>query len=866
MEVVVTHSNVDFDALASLVAAHRLYPGSKMVVTGSPGRNVREFISLHEDIFDFTEWSFLNPREVRRLIVVDTRIADRLGEAAPLIGRKGVEVVVYDHHPPTEDDFKAQVEVCEIVGATTTLLVEEIRKRKIDISPPEATLFALGIHEDTGSLTYPTTTFRDAQALSYLMKKGANISVIRYFLNLALTPEQHRLLDESLHVARREVIGGRIVLFVRLRVKEFVDGASLVVHKLADLENVDAIFAILETPERTYLIARSRGEIDVAKILSKFGGGGHPQAASAVLRDKAFGLEKEISQHIERSLSVPLNVKSVMSSPVRWVEPETTIKEASLLMLKYGHSGFPVVENGKVVGIISRKEVDKAVHHGLSHAPVKGFMSREVITVSPEMSLYEVEKIMVERGIGRVPVLKDGKIVGIVTRSDILRSFHGSGYLSLQKKGRRKVLRREKISSLISERFPEWVQEIIEKISLLAEKQKVRVYLVGGVVRDLILGVSNLDLDIVVEGDAISFAKETAQVLGGRVNAHSKFGTAVLILPSGFHIDFATSRTEFYKKPGALPEVEFAPIKEDLGRRDFTINAMAVSLNRENFGELLDYFGGYYDLKKGKVRILHSLSFVEDPTRIFRAVRFEQKYGFSMEERTESLAREAIRLGLVETVGGVRLRDELIPILSEKTALKAVKRLDEIGALKFVHPKLFLDEGKEKLFREVEKAEQSLSPYISDGFPRWLVNLAILLNDLKVSEVKSWGEKMSLKKEYIEILTQCFKLKPRIEKKLLSCKRKSKIYAALNELKLETLVYLWVVTPRIRSSIELYLKELKDVKISLKGKDLLELGYKPSPLVGKALNKILEEKIDGKVKRKEDEVRLALKILKKGGT
>ncbi len=864
MEVVVTHSNVDFDALASLVAAHRLYPGSKMVVVGSPGRNVREFISLHEDIFDFTEWSFLDSKEVRRLIVVDTRIRDRLGEAASLIGKKSVEVIVYDHHPPTEGDFKAQVEVCEIVGATTTLLVEEIRKRKIDISPPEATLFALGIHEDTGSLTYPTTTFRDAQALSYLMKKGANTSVIRYFLNLALTPEQHRLLDESLHVARREVIGGRIALFVRLRVKEFVDGASLVVHKLADLENVDAIFAIMETPERTYLIARSRGEIDVAKILSKFGGGGHPQAASAVLKGKAFGLEKEISQNIEKGLSVPLNVESVMSSPVRWVSPETTIKEASLLILKYGHSGFPVVENGKVVGVISRKEIDKAVHHGLSHAPVKGFMSREVITVSPETSLYEVEKIMLERGIGRVPVLKERKIVGIVTRSDILRSFHGSSYLSLQKKARRKVLKREKISSLICEGFPEWVQEIIRKISLLADEQKVRVYLVGGVVRDLLLGVSNLDLDIVVEGDAISFTKEAAKGLGGRVNAHCKFGTAVLIIPFGFHIDFATSRTEFYKKPGALPEVEFAPIKEDLGRRDFTINAMAISLNRKNFGELLDYFGGYYDLKKGKVRILHSLSFVEDPTRIFRAVRFEQKYGFSMEERTESLAREAIRLGLVETVGGVRLRDELIPILSEKTALKAVKRLDEFGALKFVHPKLFLDERKEELFKEVEKAVVSLSSHISEDFPRWLVNLAILLNDLKVSEVKSWGEKVSLKKEYIEILTQCFKLKPQIERKILNCKKRSKIYMALKELKLETLVYLWVVTPRIRSLIELYLKELKDVKISLKGKDLLELGYKPSPLVGKALNKILEEKIDKKVKRKEEEIRLALKILRKG--
>lgn len=858
MEIVVTHSNLDFDALASLVAAQKLYPAAKMIITGSPGRNVRQFILLHEDVFDFGEWQDSYFESVKRLIVVDTRLASRIGEAQRLLKRKRLEVVIYDHHPATAEDVRADKEFVKEVGATTTILIEHIRKKKIAIKPVEASLFALGIHEDTGFLTYPTTTPRDVEALSYLMKLGVNVSVVRYFLNLALSPEQHRLLDESLKVLQRVTLGGREIIITRVKVREFVDGASLVTHKLADLENVDAVFSLLETRDRLYIIARSRGEIDVAAILEKFGGGGHPQAASAVMkRQIGINLTEDLLNEVSKLVSAPLGAQAVMSKPVRWVTPNSSIREVSFLLLKYGHSGFPVMDKGKLVGMISRREVDKAVHHGLSHAPVKGFMSREVVSVPLQTSLPEIQKLMVEKGIGRVPVIDStGKIVGIVTRSNLLRALHGGSYLDGEVQLARPTLSRKKTTSLIKRQFPLEVFKVVKSLGELAEKLGVEIYLVGGVVRDLILGVSNLDLDIVVEGDAVQFAQEAAKKLGGRANAYKKFGTAVLVLKKGFHIDFASSRTEFYRAPAALPEIEKASVREDLGRRDFTINAMAIALNVDRFGELLDYFGGYNDLLDKRLRVLHSLSFVEDPTRIFRAVRFEQKYGLFMDAQTEELAREAVKLKLIKKIGGVRLREELIPLLSEETSFLALTRLKELRAVSFIHPDIKLDRSTEKLFQSAQEAFNYFEGKIPLP-PLWLLHTSILLKDFSARKIKSWAENLKLRKEFTQALIGAVSSPTLAQKLLKKNLKRSELYKALHNLRTTTLLFLWCIDRRFKKPVEIFIHELRPVKAELKGKDLLKLGFKPSPLIGQVLEKILYARLNGKIKNWEDEVRYA---------
>ncbi len=859
MEIILTHTNLDFDALASLVAAQKIFPAARPVLTGSMGRNVREFLALHEDFFSFTDVRMLKDAPVRLLILVDNRQVDRLGEGEIFLKKKP-KIVIYDHHPPTGSDLKGDLEIVETVGATTTLLVEVIKKKKIAISEVEATLFALGIHEDTGSLTYPTTTLRDVEALSFLMKKGANLQAIRTYLNFYLSEEQRKLFEDSLRKARRHLISGKEVLFIAVD-SEFVDGASLVVHKMADIENSDAVFFLSIGRERSYLIARSRGEIDVNRILEEFGGGGHPQAASAVLRRAdRWLIEKRILKKVEEQIGSPLRARDMMKSPVKTVKSSTSIKEVSLMMLKYGYSGFPVVEKGKLAGIISRKEVDKAIHHGLAHAPVKGFYIRDVETVEPDADIFTIQKLMVEKGIGRLPVVEGDKLLGIITKKDLLEAVHGRHYSSLKEK--KDLPPKSRVVRLLYEFFPREILEDIKIIGELAEKMGSQAYLVGGVVRDLFLKVPNLDLDIVVEGDAIKLAEKFSQERGIRVHTYWRFGTATVIFPDGFHLDFATARREFYEKPGALPKVEQANLREDLVRRDFTINTLAISLNPSEFGQLYDFFQGYKDLKDGLIRVLHPFSFIEDPTRLLRAVRFEQKYGFELEGKTEELAYEAVKMKALQKVGGVRIREELIPILAEPKAELIVSRLSELGVLNSLNPKLKLTPDLKEKINLVEKALVEVAGFRENKPQAWVVKLALLLSNLRVKEAREWLDLLHLNKKIRVKVEQCLEGNSRIKKELLKEKRisSSRLYQTLRPYSFEALLFFWINQEAARPLIELYSQKLFKVKLSVSGKDLIRAGFKPSPELGKVLEEVLKARLDGKVKGRKEELAYALRL------
>ena len=295
-----------------------------------------------------------------------------------------------------------------------------------------------------------------------------------------------------------------------------------------------------------------------------------------------------------------------------------------------------------LVGIVSRRDIEKAMRHDLGHAPVRGYMTRNVITAAPDMSIDEVTRILVQNDIGRVPVLDRGKLAGIITRTDVLRRIHGDSTPRWHKplfsrSDYRLASFGNNLTQLINQRLPKRIQGILLLLGQKAAKEGFEVYAVGGFVRDLLLGLANFDLDLAVEEDAIAFARLLPPLLGGKLNVHEEFGTATLTLSDGFHIDLATARMEFYQFPAASPEVEQATIKHDLYRRDFTINTMAFALNSDSFGQFLDFFGGYEDLQAGLIRVLYNLSFVEDPTRILRAVRFAGRYGFKLEEQMRFL-------------------------------------------------------------------------------------------------------------------------------------------------------------------------------------------------------------------------------------
>lgn len=865
MEIIVGHTNADFDSFASMVAAQKIYPDARIVLSGAQNRNVREFLLLHDDVIETYDIRYLDKKSVSRLIVVDTKIGRRLGDLQNLAYKPGVEVFTFDHHPATPEDVPITRDFSEGVGATTTILVKIIRDKGLKITPFEATLFALGIHEDTGSLTFKTTTYDDASALAYLMANKANIDMIHRFLNPALVPEQHALLDTFLHAARVIDVNGIPVMITRADVEEYVEGGSVVVHKLADIENIEVIFALLNQKDRVYVIGRSRTDtVDVGKILEELGGGGHAQAASASIRDGDAKtvedkLVKEIFAHVKQA---PV-ARKIMSTPVRTVDANITIREANKLMIKYGYSGLPVMEDGKLVGLIGRREIDKAAHHGLSHAPVKGFMMRHIHPVSPDTTLFEIQKLLSDENLGRVPVVEDDSVIGIISRTDILKALGGLDYFNRANlQVAKPQYSRGEITERIKTLLPKEIQNCLREIGDTADETGFSAYLVGGIVRDLLLNHKNLDVDIVVEGDAIEFARTIVERIGGRIRPHRKFGTAVVVLENGFRVDFASARAEFYEKPAMLPQVEPTSIRQDLARRDFSINAMAVSLNAKDYGKLLDYFNGQRDLKYGRIRILHNLSFIEDPTRIFRAVRFEQRLGFKLESQTEELLKKAVDMELIEHLSESRIRDELMLILGEDKPFRILKRLDELGALKIVLPNAEVDATLKALFLRIDNAISELDHYFSVGVQRSIVYLAALLRNTKKNALESWYERMKLRHIDRIRLKEMVLDVPKVVEEIETATRMrhSQLYGLLHALSPESLIFAHAVTFKLKAQkrIHFYLSGLKGVKIAVNGRSLRKMGFPPSPLYNIVLKELLAAKLDGKVETPEDEMKFVI--------
>jgi len=870
LELIVGHLNTDFDALASMVAARKLYPQANMVFPGSMNRNVREYMALHGDMFDFRDLHSLDLETVTRLIVVDTRQADRLGELQWLARKKSVEVFVFDHHPPSRKDIRCANAVVEKVGATVTILLKLLRGREAEIQPYEATLFALGIHEDTGSLTFAGTTPDDAEALASLMRLGASPSSISLFLNRTLSPEQHRLLNELLANFRYHDIKGIRVVTSHADAGGFVEGASAAVSRLVELENLDVFFAFIRQGDRLTVMSHSRiAAVRADRVLGDLGGGGHAEAASATLRGVGPGEAEELLlEALRRRVRVDMTAGKIMTSKVRTVNEDLTISETSRRMERTGHTAFPVVDvNGRLVGMISRKDLDRAGHHGLGHAPVKGFMSRHLVTVTPETPLQELHALMTENAIGRLPVVEEGRIVGIVTRKDLLRAMQGAEYLQRTEPGRQAP--DSQLADLLYRSLPREAREVLQRASSLAEKYGYRVYLVGGVVRDMLLGVKNLDLDLVVEGRGIEFARRLGKELGARVRTHGKFGTANLILPDGRHVDVATARTEYYPFPAALPQVEEASIRQDLFRRDFSINSMAVSLHPESHGELLDFFGGRRDLQRGQIRVLHNLSFVEDPTRIFRAVRLESRYGFRMEPQTEALARRAVDMEFVGELSGSRVRDELYAIMEDRDPLQAVKRLQDLGALARIHGRLRCDQAMERRFRRLERHLPAFLKLVEDddaggveaGFQRRLPFLAALLEGLDPAEAQAWAERMRMKRKETLVVLECLGWRGRKRAIEEGGQDLSACYRETGSLSKEGASYLYCQGgSRIRALMGLYYTKLRSNPMLVTGRDLERLGVRPSPAFSAILGEVRLAALEGRALDRRTQLALARRL------
>jgi tRNA nucleotidyltransferase (CCA-adding enzyme) len=888
--VITTHQSADFDALAATVGAALLYPEGRIVFGGSLNPNVREFVAVHGESLPIVALKSLDWAKITRLVMVDTADSTRVGDLGKLCGAEGVETVVIDHHG-TEEPCRPKYVTGEnwIVscdGAQATSLLHLLLERDVKISKLEATIFALGIHEDTGSLTFPRTTIRDAEMLVAAMRLGASQALVERYLHSPLAKEQRDLLMRLVDAVRVERVRGLDVHLVSLATASYVDGLSVVARKLMELIDADVLLQAIAMEKRVFVTARSRtGAVDVGVAARAIGGGGHPQAASAVVSggDPDGVLETLLRVLREATVGAP-TAQEIMSRPVRFIDADTPVTDALVTAQRYGHSGICVAEGGRVVGVIARRDLDKAIRHGLGDAPVKGVMTRSISFAQPTTSVDELRRIMVSSNTGRVPVVAEADyqaaaatgtaaveaVVGIATRTDVLAAYQGQWEREQVPTESPQVFALEALTS-----HP-FFGRLFTQCSALSE-DFAGVYLVGGFVRDLLLEQPNADIDIAVEGNGLDFANRLAAQLGGRVRAHREFKTAVVLLPAEvlgqlppglrkasepFHVDIATTRTEFYDRPGALPRVEHASIRQDLFRRDFTINAMAISLGGRDFGTVVDFFGGHRDLQEGVIRVLHNLSFIEDPTRIFRAVRYENRYGFRMDEHTRSLAKACVEMRLVGDLSSVRLRDELVALLSEERVDWSLGRLCDLGIAHEVHHRLAADEETVRLIQRVDELVQELG--LSPEVVTWRLRLAAMTREMSHDELYVWLERLKLRIADSAIIREAVVVGPHLAASLARGDMTDwQTYRVLRNTPDEALVFVLagmdpgVAEQRLRH----YLTCLRFRTLSVGGDDILALGTAKGPAVGNILERLRELRVGEIVQGRESELAAAREFI-----
>jgi len=858
MHLIMTHEQADFDAIASLLAARTLEPNALAVLPRRLNRNVRAFLTLYGAALPLVEFHDLHRTRVHCITLVDTQTTPSVKGQSD-----DTRFVVVDHHPPNENLPASWVTHIEEVGATATLYTEAVMEAGLELSPIMATLLLLGIYEDTGSLSYKNTTPRDVRASAWLLEHGASLSIASDFLNHPLSAEQRELYNYLLEAAVTYDIQGLSVVVACGKAMGMMDEISTIAHKLRDIFDPDGLFVMVALNDHIQMVARSTTDmIDVGKVAEEFGGGGHTRAAAALIRDRKMDdLCTDLHAVLDRMVVPVLTVGQIMSRGPQLLEGDETIASASALMQRFGHEGYPVVQDGHIVGLLTRRAVDRAMTHKLGKRPVSSIMEAGGLRVKPEDSIQTLQRLMIEHGWGQIPVEdpESGHIIGIVTRTDLIKTMGED--VSRQPQ-------RDMVEQL-ERALPPARLDLLRVISREAEARADALYIVGGFVRDLLLETPSLDFDLVVEGDAIGLAKTLGELYGGRVSSHRRFGTAkwqidpdstalqeamdgqsMDVLPS--NLDFVSARTEFYTHPTALPSVQRGSIKLDLHRRDFTLNTLALRLDGRYFGQLLDHWGGVRDLEEKNIRVLHSLSFVDDPTRMLRAVRLEQRLGFEIEPRTLELLQQA--LPLMDRVSGQRIRHELEQIFDEPNADGIMQRLASLDLLQSIHPGLVWDGWTAHCFRairnfEVDPAwhlEQPSRDVLRYAALTYRMDAIVAADVCKRLRFPGWMQRniVAVNRVGHQLMSDQEEFTP------------SRVVRILETCREEALAALWMCLedkPAIQQWVHNYLTSWRNVAPTVDGHDLQRLGLSPGPAYRNILWSLRAAWLDGIVQNEEQE-------------
>lgn len=869
MKIIVTHKNSDFAAIASLVAAHKLHPDAIPVLGFLQNQRVKEFLSLHDGAFELSSPKDIDWEKVTDIIMVDFHDLSQADGLETINLPEKINRIIYDHHPEQETEVNPGYAEIKETGSTVGMLVQHLKEKDIRPAFLEATLMVIGIYADTGHLTFPNTKVDDVLAVAWLLENNADLNIVAEFTSLSLHDEQIDLMNELM--ANIEIVdyGYTKILFCSHSIDKYVADLTVITHKLSMFYTIDIIFIAVKMQEWIYIIGQANSSShNVLKFLSDYEPKGHKQSAFAKTKT---GTPEEIIKKIKEKLEdfnkTKVTAGKIMSTPVQTLTKTTTIETAQKLMLRYGHNGFIVVDGDTVEGIISRRDIEKAVHHQMSSHLVQNFMSKYIVTIKPETTFDEIENLMIDNNMGRFPVIEHGKLIGIVTRSDILKELYNKE-VNENKISVKSYVKKSDINlgPQMIRYFSPQILEFLKNAGKIADELGYRAYLVGGGVRDLILeNNQDVDIDIVIEGNGIKFAGKIAEKYSAHLTIHEKYGTAKIKLPEGI-VDLATARTEFYEYPAANPDIDFSTIKNDLYRRDFTINALAIHLNSDSFGKLLDFFKGYKDIKNKRLRILHSFSFIEDPNRIFRAVRLERKLGFSISPISSELAVKAMNTAKFDYFINDRIKKEIKIIFSNRyNAVLNIKRLAELNALRCIEPSLEFAGVEQKLTR-LSRYIELFKRFFDRPIEEWVLYMAVLLNEIREDgNFEKMLEQIRFSKEERKIVTMARNLPFVLDKYNWKDIPDSDICYFWKKYPPEALIYAMstIFDKDIKKSIYKYWTRLKDIKLEIDGNYLKKLGVTDGREIGDILESVLLAKLNGKVLNLQDEYNFSKSLINK---
>ncbi|MEP7011315.1 MAG: CBS domain-containing protein [Acidobacteriota bacterium] len=876
MELLSTHVGADFDALASVLVARRLHPNAEIFFPGSREASVRRLLASGSVEFAELRQRQIDPAKIDKVILCDVRQRDRIGKLGEwLEERPEIEVWAYDHHADGDLEISGG-RVDPAVGSTSTILAELFAERDLAPTATEATLLLLGIYEDTGALTYATTHSRDLEAAARLLRQGGDLAIVRRFASAALDPERLDLLHQIARSLEVHRIHGHRVGLAEIDLPNYVEELAPLVSKSLDLFGLPTMFVLFAFEERVLVVGRGDAAgVDLGRILGGLGGGGHSTAASVRLLGSLVEVRERLLLELERRLPPAARARDLMVSASVSLHPGSTIDQAKERLRIGGVNAAPVLDGeGRAIGAVTRQLLDAALQHGLGDRSIETAMTKDLAWVPADAPADDVGRQMLALQPRFVLVgdASDGRPLGLVTRMQLLHylgarldlenepgSPSGAGgalRVAGAREGhpeRHRAAQRE-AAELLSRSIDPVTRETIDRIAAVARAEQTPVYLVGGFVRDLALGQENRDLDLVVEGDGPAFAQSLGRALDAPVRVHEAFLTAVVRMPGG-EIDVATARSEFYRAPAALPEVASSALRQDLYRRDFTVNTLAIRLGPESAPELIDPFGGRRDLEAGVLRVLHSLSFLDDPTRALRAVRLERRLGLHLVPETERLIGIALKEGAFDRLSGARLRAELDLLLAEPAiALPGLERLAALGVLGAIEPRLVHDRTlAPEAAARLRAALAAWDWYRLEGHDDRPVDLAELLGlalsiDLPLDARRRLADRLAQNGPIRARRLGAAEVVQGALGALEENARPSHVSTALSNLPGEELLLAFAATDETgRAWIRRDLAELHNLEPSIRGADLIAAGVPEGPALGSALRAVKSALQDGEL-------------------